>query len=217
MPSSLSCSVCNKPGSNGVDIKRCGRCRDRFYCGRDCQASDWPTHKRTCGAISPRSENAPLIPKWYDKYRKCRDGNLHEGNLELITWSCTETEDGILKGWGNVDIEESADLKEKFEKEFKGDEKELHRYWPEAFRWTCCGTDAGIEYGCDHHGTGSTPCSCDFCTMGKPLPDKYYCKQSSSRLGLSLRRGPDPRSFNPAKAMIAESARAFLGRFGAYD
>ncbi|KAF9475465.1 hypothetical protein BDN70DRAFT_840879 [Pholiota conissans] len=210
MSSSLACSVCNKTQSQETDIKRCGRCRDRFYCGRDCQVSDWPTHKRTCGAVAPRSTNAPRTPMWYDKYRKCRDGSFHEGDLELITWSCVESESGIEMGWGNCDIEESADLKEKFENEYKGDQQKLFRYWPRAFRWTCCGMDAELRC-CDHHGSGSKPCTCDFCRMGKPLPDSIYNEKNSSRLGLKLRRGPDPRSFKPSRARKAEAMRSLFG------
>ncbi|KAF9475460.1 hypothetical protein BDN70DRAFT_814041 [Pholiota conissans] len=211
MTSPLACSVCHKTESKEGNIKRCSRCRDRFYCGRDCQASDWPTHKRTCGAISSRSQNAPDAPKWYDKYRKCKDGSLHEGDLELITWPCTESEDGTKMGWGNVLLEESADMKAKFEGEFKGDEKKLYKYWPQAFRWTCCGMDASMKWGCDHHGAGKKPCSCDFCRMGKPVVDSIYNEQTSSRLGLKLPRGPDPRSFNPGIAMITGVGRAICG------
>jgi len=114
-------------------------------------------------------------------------------------------------GWGNVLLEESADMKAKFEGEFKGDPRKLYRHWPQAFRWTCCGIDAGMKYGCDHHGEGSKPCSCDFCRMGKPLPNSIYNEQTASRMGLNLPRGPDPRSFNPAQAAVAAAGRTMLG------
>jgi hypothetical protein len=155
-------------------MHQCSRCRVRLYCGKssalswlrgtirclifhekknpgtECQSSDWPTHKHTC-------RDTP----WYTKYRKCDDGSLHEGKLELITWNSNS--DGDKMGWGNVLLEESADMKAKFEGEFKGDPRKLYRDWPQAFRWTCCGMDAGMKFGCDHHGEGSKPCSCDFC------------------------------------------------------
>ncbi|KAF8172471.1 hypothetical protein BJ912DRAFT_993653 [Pholiota molesta] len=72
----LSCSVCDKSQSEDATILQCSRCQDRFYCGRECQLADWRKHRRFCGI--PR--------KWYDKYRRCRDDNVHEGDLELITW-----------------------------------------------------------------------------------------------------------------------------------
>lgn len=83
-------------------------------------------------------------------------------------------------GWGNMLLEESDDMKRRFETEMGGDEEKLYAEWPQAFRWTCCGairqgfgtpmsdlvssgTDAEMSWGCDHHGTGSTPCTCDYC------------------------------------------------------
>ena len=66
--------------------------RDRLL-GQECQAADWSKHKTECGK------------PWYDKikYRKCEDGNLHEGKLELITWPC-EIEG---TGWGSCLADES--------------------------------------------------------------------------------------------------------------
>ena len=34
---------------------------------------------------------------------------------------------------------------------------------PRAFRWTCCGLSGNWSRGCDHHGSGEIPCTCDFC------------------------------------------------------
>ncbi|KAJ7346964.1 hypothetical protein DFH08DRAFT_869925 [Mycena albidolilacea] len=196
MTDSPSCSVCGKSG----EIFRCSGCKTRFYCGRECQTSDWKSHKRPCAAA----------PKWYDKHRVCSDGNNHEGRLELITWDCPEAEYGSL-GWGACSSDEADDLKKKFETEFGGDEEKFFEYWPQGFRWTCCGTDAGMEYGCDHHGSGSQPCSCDFCGMGKPLPASIFNEKTPSRHGLNLRRGPDPRSFNRFAAIHTATSRTMMG------
>ncbi|KAJ6500194.1 hypothetical protein C8R47DRAFT_1257850 [Mycena vitilis] len=188
-----ACSVCGKSG----EISRCSGCKLRYYCGRDCQTSDWRSHKSACAAT----------PRWYDKHRMCTDGNKHEGRLELMTWDCPEEE----LGWGACFADESEDLKRKFEEEFGSDEEKFFEDWPQGFRWTCCGTDAAMEYGCDHHGTGSRPCTCDFCRMGKPLPSSIYNEKTASRHGLNLRRGPDPRSSNPLLAMAAATGRGILG------
>ncbi|KIM38928.1 hypothetical protein M413DRAFT_447585 [Hebeloma cylindrosporum] len=153
MPSERNCSVCDKAETTENAIQRCSRCQDRFYCGRECQTADWGTHKRSC-----RSKNNRVTPVWYDRYRKCNDGNLHEGKLELMTWPSEKEE----LGWGGVCVEESEDHKRKFEEEFGGDEERFYKYWPQGFRWTCCGTDADMKWGCDHHGTGSRPCTCDY-------------------------------------------------------
>lgn len=61
---------------------------------------------------------------WVDRYRKCEDGNSHDGGLELITW--TSTSGGEAMGWGNCLAEESDEMKEKFEKEFNSDEEKLY-------------------------------------------------------------------------------------------
>ena len=113
----------------------------------------------------------PTSGQWYDRCRRCEDGNSHEGKLELITW--TSTAGGDRMGWGNCLATESDALKEKFEKEYDSNEEKMYDYWPQGFRWTCCGTEGDQRFGCDHHGNGSTPCSCDFCkvsALGVPVP-----------------------------------------------
>ena len=68
------------------------------------------------GKIKP--ENLKLLEtkaSWYDKYRKCEDGNSHEGELELVTWNF-ETKGEEPLGWGAVIIEEAEEHKENFEK-----------------------------------------------------------------------------------------------------
>ncbi|KAF7376440.1 hypothetical protein MSAN_00059600 [Mycena sanguinolenta] len=154
---SPACSVCAKSGG---EMHQCSGCKAKYYCGRECQTADWKAHKKACAAA----------PKWYDKHRLCQDGTTHEGRLELITWNCPEK--GL--GWGACFADESDDLKTKFKLKFGGDEAKFFDYWPQGFRWTCCGTDAGMSYGCDHHGSGSRPCTCDFCKMGKPLPNGIF-------------------------------------------
>ncbi|KAG7001403.1 hypothetical protein G7Y79_00032g067560 [Physcia stellaris] len=170
-----------------------------------CQRADWRAHKSTC--------HTPQV--WYDAHRRCEDGANHEGRLELITWPslAADTGDEEDLGWGACFAEESEDLKHKFETEYEGDEEKWYHYWPQGFRWTCCGTAGDQMFGCDHHGSGSRACTCDFCHMGKPLPDDIYSKtvRSPSAKGLKLLKGPDPRSFNPAKAGVAAMARGIIG------
>ncbi|KAI0373629.1 ankyrin [Pilatotrama ljubarskyi] len=47
-----SCAVCQK---SEVQLKRCTRCLSTWYCSRDCQKSDWKSHKRTCKASDANS------------------------------------------------------------------------------------------------------------------------------------------------------------------
>lgn len=160
------CVVCN--GTNG--LKKCARCHTTKYCSSTCQQADWKSHKPQCD-----SHVADSSSDWYDKHRLCRDGAKHEGRLELITWSVPASSqrpadgDDFCEdmGWGNcVAGEDSDDLRQKFETEFAGSEERLYEYWPQGFRWTCCGTEGDQDFGCDHHGKGPTPCSCDFCQVG---------------------------------------------------
>jgi len=120
-----------------------------------------------------------------------------------------------LLGWGATFKEEEHLLKEKFEKELKGKKYKLLKYRFAAFRWTCCGMNDESLCGCDHHGhpDASQPCKCDFCKMGKPLPDKLIEKRNNSQAaqGLNLQNGPDPRSYDPAQAAISEMMRTLMG------
>jgi hypothetical protein len=38
------CETCGK----GNDLKSCSRCKNVKYCSRECQVSDWPSHKTAC-------------------------------------------------------------------------------------------------------------------------------------------------------------------------
>ena len=48
---STICAHCFKASPQRT-FQKCARCRDVFYCGRECQAKDWPFHKTVCGAIA---------------------------------------------------------------------------------------------------------------------------------------------------------------------
>lgn len=156
---SAGCVVCSRQSP----IKRCARCHTTHYCSSTCQKSDWNAHKRLCPQKpTPDSTTA----SWHDKHRKCDDGANHEGKLELITWSTPAADaGGEAMGWGNMLASESEDTKRRFENEMGGDERKLYEYWPQAFRWTCCGHEGDQHFGCDHHGRGSRACSCDFCKV----------------------------------------------------
>ncbi|GAQ83081.1 hypothetical protein KFL_001350050 [Klebsormidium nitens] len=47
-PKRAGCAVCAAP----VAKAKCSRCRKRVYCGRNCQQTDWPSHKLICRAES---------------------------------------------------------------------------------------------------------------------------------------------------------------------
>ena len=113
------------------------------------------------GAQDQMCETRNLVRQAPEMQRRHRTNTVHEGKLELITWS-GESE-GYALGWGASFEEESEDPRNMFEERFRGDVQRFYAYRPQAFRWTCCGTSASMDYGCDHHGAGSQPCTCDFC------------------------------------------------------
>lgn len=89
---------------------------------------------------------------------------MHQGRLELVTWTSHPDADGERTGFAAVVLSEVEDVKKMFKTKFKGDEEKFFKWRPAAFRWTCCGLDAQRNYGCDHHDVRyPQPCTCDFC------------------------------------------------------
>ena len=43
-----SAECCSQCGKQGVEFKRCSRCKQACYCGRECQKVDWKRHKKDC-------------------------------------------------------------------------------------------------------------------------------------------------------------------------
>ncbi|KUJ23195.1 uncharacterized protein LY89DRAFT_679990 [Mollisia scopiformis] len=135
---------------------------------------------------------SPQLPTiWQNipfKIRKCQDGGEHRGNLEIVTWDSV-SELGEPMGWGACLKEESEDLKQKFEVEMKGDFKNFYDYWPQGYRWTCCGLPGGYEWGCDSHFPGE--CKCDNCRYGYKLPKGFLEERNKSAhaKGLTLGEG----------------------------
>ena len=46
------CSCCGVP----IKSKCCGRCRQVWYCSRDCQIADWSTHRQVCKVYNPTKD-----------------------------------------------------------------------------------------------------------------------------------------------------------------
>lgn len=41
-------NVCCNNCKNFEKLKKCGNCKGVYYCSRECQKADWPTHKIQC-------------------------------------------------------------------------------------------------------------------------------------------------------------------------
>ncbi|XP_062569868.1 uncharacterized protein LOC134231932 isoform X1 [Saccostrea cucullata] len=48
----FKCKMC-KQGKQ--TMKRCTRCREAYYCSRECQAKDWPVHRTMCSLTGENS------------------------------------------------------------------------------------------------------------------------------------------------------------------
>lgn len=42
------CAACGKSETEEAPLLFCGRCQGKCYCGKECQQSDWPSHKSKC-------------------------------------------------------------------------------------------------------------------------------------------------------------------------
>ena len=47
-PGVSACRACGREGSVAAPLKSCAGCRHALYCSRECQVSDWPTHRPHC-------------------------------------------------------------------------------------------------------------------------------------------------------------------------
>ncbi len=45
MTEQVICRVCNSVSDN---MKKCSKCQSSYYCSKECQHQDWPTHKHIC-------------------------------------------------------------------------------------------------------------------------------------------------------------------------
>ena len=50
--SSLPCRFCK---TSDIPTKKCSKCKNEVYCGKECQKIDWPFHKRFCNEIVENS------------------------------------------------------------------------------------------------------------------------------------------------------------------
>ncbi|EGD72471.1 hypothetical protein PTSG_11593 [Salpingoeca rosetta] len=46
-PEAPKCAVCGEPAT-----KRCSKCKNEWYCRRQCQVEHWPKHKKLCATIA---------------------------------------------------------------------------------------------------------------------------------------------------------------------
>ncbi|KAJ6525001.1 hypothetical protein B0H19DRAFT_1199624 [Mycena capillaripes] len=59
-----ACAGCHTVVADRLALKKCARCQHSWYCSRECQKKDWPSHKKICGndsfdstLLSPAAES----------------------------------------------------------------------------------------------------------------------------------------------------------------
>jgi hypothetical protein len=148
----LKCRKCDVGEDLGKrDMFKCGKCIKNnnpdpaVYCSRACQKSDWENgHKGKCKNVPPEVVAARARSAdghdWCQNWRKCDDGSLHHGDLELITWDGVDSDGETELGFGGYVREDSVEARQEFEVEAGGDKLKFLKIGHEdSFRWTCCG------------------------------------------------------------------------------
>jgi len=90
------CALCSKEGTG---FPKCGRCKDVYYCSRQCQQKDWKVHKDNCirpeDRPKPPSEEAVVEYVECATYEDCRECLIK--HPEIIS---KQTSDEMFqKGW----------------------------------------------------------------------------------------------------------------------
>ncbi|KAF6030636.1 USP19 [Bugula neritina] len=61
LESRKSCFYCKKAPGEMPAYKRCTVCHVANYCNKECQAGDWPDHKKECKNLTPKVIGQPMI------------------------------------------------------------------------------------------------------------------------------------------------------------
>uniref|UniRef100_A0A8C2VPT4 MYND-type domain-containing protein n=1 Tax=Chinchilla lanigera TaxID=34839 RepID=A0A8C2VPT4_CHILA len=65
--------------SDSKVLRHCKRCRNVYYCGPECQRSDWPAHKRVCRELCHVAVDR--LMEWLLVTEHC--------NINSRTWHCS--------------------------------------------------------------------------------------------------------------------------------
>jgi hypothetical protein len=76
-----ACTVCQKLGSD-VQLYVCTKCKDQWYCGKDCQRIDYATHRLLCIA----AEKKPTKNRRERRKKKTKREIKQEFELENATF-----------------------------------------------------------------------------------------------------------------------------------
>ncbi|KAL6718631.1 hypothetical protein ACLMJK_002865 [Lecanora helva] len=100
-----ACAACGKEASNDTTLQQCARCKNRSYCGKECQQMDWQTHKTTCKCpnyllkvqLCPDRIKDPQVFRTLSCPADTTFAQLHRALQVAFSWADTHTYDFMVK------------------------------------------------------------------------------------------------------------------------
>jgi hypothetical protein len=89
-------TTCAHCGTKGDDQKRCGTCKNTFYCDAECQKSHWKQHKKSCAKPLPIEEVKTRLDKAYSEH-EWQEVLVHEPRMEDLLATFTSKNNYILR------------------------------------------------------------------------------------------------------------------------
>ena len=96
------CANCNIEETSELKLKCCGACKTTFYCSKDCQTQDWPTHKAAHRRAKPKSP-ADFIDS-FDQKSWIHQFNEQETFKRLVDCYRIRVEDSYVFGGELTDL-----------------------------------------------------------------------------------------------------------------
>ena len=81
---------CEECGKRGVNLRRCGRCKSVWYCGKECQRRNWELHRSSCQPHEIADEVEKQDPKFAEWIR------TKNRNVAIVTDPTAKIEYGKL-------------------------------------------------------------------------------------------------------------------------
>ncbi|XP_057310602.1 N-lysine methyltransferase SMYD2-like [Hydractinia symbiolongicarpus] len=64
----------------------CGRCKERLYCGKECQVTDWKQHKIKCSKMGENKVNTSAEKILHELNNPSQATRLEKGIVELLEY-----------------------------------------------------------------------------------------------------------------------------------
>lgn len=120
---------CEECGKRGVNLRRCGRCKSVWYCGKECQRRNWELHRSSCQPHEIADEVEKQDPKFAEWIR------TKNRNIAIVTDPNAKIEYGKLprrandsQHKGQEEPQEAAPTKVVVEEEVSFSERQENSY-----------------------------------------------------------------------------------------